>query len=255
MTRTPLAAFYTVAGLYLLYALAAAAGWTRQYARKSVAPLSTGLWMAAAGMTGMAAACAVRAVFVAIRWQGGSVPQPLMITVAFLVIASVTTFATGITYPGARARVAAVRLWLRHHRLHRQLEPLWRLLSTAYPETVLRPEPPSRWDGWRVRGVHRRYHRRVVECRDCLVRISPYLGEPQHMDTTALAERLREATATVLAERLGAASTTGENAPAPRPRPPWPCRGRTVPTPIGSSWSSCRRRCAGRRPRAPRAPV
>lgn len=217
MTCTPLAAFYTVAGLYLLYALAVAAWWTRQYARKSVPPHSTGLWMAAAGMTGMAAACAVRAVFVFIRWQGGSVPQPLMVTVAFLLVASVTTFAIGITYPGARARVAAIRLWMRHRRLHRQLEPLWRLLSVAYPETVLHPEPPSRWDAWRVRGVHRRYHRRVVECRDCLVRISPYLGEEQHLDTTALAKRLREATETVLAERLDAASTVGKDAPAPRP--------------------------------------
>ena len=47
--------------------------------------------------------------------------------------------------------------------------------------------------------MHRRYHRRIVECRDGLVDISPYLGytaedtEVLDLDPAELAERLRRA--------------------------------------------------------------
>ncbi|MEU5425843.1 MAB_1171c family putative transporter [Streptomyces olivoreticuli] len=217
MTVTPLAAFYILAGLYLLYALAAAAWWTRQYARKTSRPYSTGLWLAAAGMTGMAAACAIRAVFVTIRWQGATVPQPLMAVVAFLLVASVLAFAAGITYPSARARVTAIGIWLRHRRRYRQLAPLWDLLSEAYPAIVLDREPPSRWDGWRLGGVHRRYERRFVEIRDGLVRISPYLDEDEHPDAAVLAERLQEAADVVVAQRLDDAGAGVDDAAAPQP--------------------------------------
>jgi hypothetical protein len=37
--------------------------------------------------------------------------------------------------------------------------------------------PVSPWrDALSLRSVHRRYYRRVIECRDGLVRISPYLA-------------------------------------------------------------------------------
>ncbi|MFI0742519.1 MAB_1171c family putative transporter [Streptomyces sp. NPDC021100] len=216
MTVTPLAAFYELAGLYLLYALAAAAWWTRKYACKTDCPYSTGLWMAAAGMSGMAAACAIRAVFVLIRWQGGTIPQPLVVTVAFLLVGSVLSFSTGITYPSVRARATAIGIWLRHRRQYRQLAPLWQLLSEAYPEIVLDREP-LRWDSWCVRGVHRRYERRFVEIRDGLVRISPYLGEDRSSDAAVLAGRLTEAAQAVIAERLGDGGSRRDAAAAPRP--------------------------------------
>lgn len=71
MTIAQVAFFYLVTGLYLMYALTAAALWTRRYARLSTKPHSTGLWTAGVGMFGMAVACAIRAVIVGIRWRGG----------------------------------------------------------------------------------------------------------------------------------------------------------------------------------------
>lgn len=215
MTIPQIAFFYGAAGLYLMYALGSAGRWTRRYARMSRRPHSTGLWMAAVGLNLMAVACAVRAVFVVIRWSGTPVPQALMTGVAFLLVVSILAFFVGVTYPGARSRLTAVRLWLRRRRDHRRLAPLWQLLAEAYPENVLRPASSEWWDRWRARGVHRRYHRRIVECRDGLVDVSPYLAigaegaEALDLPPAVLAYRLRRAVDTI-----------GTGALAPRPAVP-----------------------------------
>lgn len=210
MTIPQIAFFYGGAGLYLMYALGMACRWTRRYARMSRRPHSTGLWMAAVGLGAMAVACAIRAVIVAVRWADVDVPKPLMAAVAFLLVASILLFSAGITYSGARARISSLRLWLRHRRDHRRLAPLWELLAEAYPENVLRPASSAALDRWRARGVHRRYHRRIVECRDGLVDISPYLLDEDDsaalsIDSAGLAVRLSRASARI-----------GEGVPAPR---------------------------------------
>ncbi|MGW1295890.1 MAB_1171c family putative transporter [Streptomyces sp. NPDC002533] len=203
MTVPQIAAFYGGAGLYLMYALGMACRWTRRYARMSRPPHSTGLWMAAVGLGSMAAACAIRVVIVAVRWADVDVPRPLMAAVAFLLVVSIMLFAAGITYPGARARISSLRLWLQHRRDHRRLGPLWELLAETYPENVLPPASRSARDRWRARGIHRRYHRRIVEIRDGLLHISPHLldgtnGAPDPTTNSAeLAARLRRASARV----------------------------------------------------------
>ncbi|MFI9078306.1 MAB_1171c family putative transporter [Streptomyces sioyaensis] len=178
MTIPQVAVFYLVAGLYLVYALASSCWWTRRYARMSRRPQSTGLWLAAAGLLGMAGASAVRAVFVVVRWCGGRVPSPLNLVAALVLVLSIPLFVVGVSYPGARARISIWQISRHHRRVYRQLRPLWTLLSEACPDTVLRPASASWRDRWMARGVHRRYHRRIVECRDGLVQISPYLHAP-----------------------------------------------------------------------------
>lgn len=203
MTIPQIAFFYGGAGLYLMYALGMAFRWTRRYARMSRRPHSTGLWMTAVGLGTMAVACAIRAVIVAVRSADVDVPHPLMAAVAFLLVASILLFAAGVTYSGARARISSLRLWLQHRRDHRRLSPLWELLAEAYPDNVLRPASPAPLDRWRARGVHRRYHRRIMECRDGLVDISPYLLDEGNdsmalnLDFAELAARLRRASARI----------------------------------------------------------
>lgn len=214
MTIPQIAFFYGGAGLYLMYALGVAGRWTRRYARMSERPHSTGLWMAAIGLSAMSVACAVRAVIVTIRWSGRTVPHPLMAGVAFLLVVSILLFVAGVTYPGAAARITSARRWLRLRREYRRLAPLWHLLSEAYPEHVLKPASTALFDRWRARSMHRRHHRRIVECRDGLVDISPYLVDEDDdsalgLAPTELAVRLRQAVATI-----------GQGAPAPRPAVP-----------------------------------
>lgn len=172
------AVFYLVAGLYLVYAMASALRWTWRYARMSTRPLATGLWMAAAGMACLVAASSGRAVFVVIRWWGGSVPVALLRSADLLLLIGVPLFMSGVSYPGFVTRVAAVRIWRHHRRLYRRLHPLWTMLHEAYPEDALNRVPASRWGRARsLRSVQHRYYRRVIECRDGLVRISPYLAD------------------------------------------------------------------------------
>ncbi|MEN8656205.1 DUF6545 domain-containing protein, partial [Streptomyces sp. 21So2-11] len=48
----------------------------------------------------------------------------------------------------------------------------------AYPELVLnRKSSSSRWNRFRIRRTHERFYRRHIECRDGLVRLSPYLTQ------------------------------------------------------------------------------
>jgi len=96
-------------------------------------------------------------------------------------------------------RLRAARRWWPHRHAYPGLERLWRLMSQAFPEEVLHRVPTSRWRRFiTFQSMHRRYYRRVIECRDGLVRISPYLPRAEAAGaelTTAVvrAHRLRAA--------------------------------------------------------------
>ncbi|WP_245654326.1 MAB_1171c family putative transporter [Streptomyces violens] len=211
MTIPQVAFFYGLAGAYLMYALAVAGRWTRRCARQSSRPHSTGLWMAAVGLSAMAAACLVRGVMILIRWLGGIVPQQVTAAVAFFLAVAIVLFVVGIIYPAVRTRITSARLWFRHRRDHRRLAPLWQLLAEAYPDNVLMPCSDDPREARRVRGVHRRYYRRMVECRDGLVDVSPYLAGGEDEDG------LLDLTPEELADRLRrAVHRVEQGAPAPR---------------------------------------
>jgi hypothetical protein len=108
----------------------------------------------------------------------------------FFLLPGIVLCLIGISYPAAMIRLGALRVWWHHLRAHHRLAPLWTELNSHFPEDRLSRVPVSRWrDTVSLRGVHRRYYRRVIECRDGLVRISPYIGQ-QGDD---LAAKLREA--------------------------------------------------------------
>ena len=196
-----IALFYFFGGLYLAYALAMAFRWTVRYARLSHRPLVTGLRIAATGMAAMVIGSGIRTIFVVVRVLGTLKTSPIIVGADLLVAAGIPTFVIGVLYPALATRIAALRVWWQHRRLCHQLGPLWTMLHEAYPEDALSRVPAGRWrDLLRLRGVHRRYYRRVIECRDGLVRVSPYLanlGEPETpgelQAPVRLATALREA--------------------------------------------------------------
>lgn len=205
-----LVSFYLIADLYLVYALAMALRWTCAYARVSQRPLATGLWLAAGGIGAMAASCAIRTVLTVVRWQGGAVPPAVTRTTSVTIAIAVPLFFIGVSYPGVATRITAVRLRRQHHRMYRRLEPLWEMLHEAYPEHSLDRSPARRWrENLLPLGAHRRYYRRVIECRDGLVRISPHLAaaEGSAQDRPRWADDLADRLYVVLhGERLPAAS-------------------------------------------------
>ncbi|WP_413115931.1 MAB_1171c family putative transporter [Streptomyces sp. CY1] len=197
MTRTPVAVFYVTALLYLVYAFAAALRWTWRYARISLRPLATGLWLTAGALTALVAANVGRIAIDVTRWRGAHVPGWLNSGSHVLLALAIPLFVVGVSYSSVAMRVASARIWLQHRRAYQRMRPLWEALHDAFPQHALNRVPTSGWrDRLFLRGTHYRYYRRALECRDGLVHLSPYLaqlGVPQDAPPEVLAGHLRSA--------------------------------------------------------------
>jgi hypothetical protein len=200
-TVTGVAAFGVTADLYMAFGCAASAVWALRYARVAERRLARGLRIASVGLFGIVLADCVFVPAIIMRWAGGdAAPAELTASGAaettlgfygamFLLLPGIALCLIGVVYPAAVMRLAALRVWWHHLRAYHRLGPLWTELHAQFPEDALSRVPVTPWRDLSLRGVHRRYYRRVIECRDGLVRISPYL-EP---DSTDLAVNLREA--------------------------------------------------------------
>jgi len=188
------ALLYVTLNVYLFYAFATTLRWTRRYARGAEPRLRRGLAIASVGLTGIVLSLADFVVANIMRWAGSAMPKPLLYMGMVLILVSIMTFLVGVAYPAAVSRIAALRVWWQHRAIYHRLGPLWTVLHHEFPEDALNRVPASPWrDALSLRGVHRRYYRRVIECRDGLVRISPYLGPvAERAEAAVLAERLRE---------------------------------------------------------------
>lgn len=181
-------AFYAAGNGYLLYGYATMFVWARRYARGAEPRLRRSLLITSAGLGLLVPASAIFVTSNVSRYFGEPLPRWLLTTAVWFLLPGVLLCCVGVVYPIAAMRISATRLWLRHLRAYHRLAPLWTLLHQSFPEDALH-RVPSKRDTFSLRGVHRRYYRRVIECRDGLVRISPYVAEvPEELP---LAERLR----------------------------------------------------------------
>jgi hypothetical protein len=190
------AVFYLGAGLYLIYGLIACTAWIVRYLRVADRDLRIGLRLGAIGLAGAAVGSIFRALYIVVAWAFGPVVKVLLLLGVPFVIAGGMLFLAGVTYPGVRARVSALRRRRQHRQEHEALAPLWTVLVEAFPSIVLRT-PPRRGDRLSPRGIHRVHYRRVIEIRDGLVQLSPYLeadfGEVAAADPPAAAAALKAA--------------------------------------------------------------
>ncbi|MBP2325288.1 hypothetical protein JOF56_005673 [Kibdelosporangium banguiense] len=202
-TVTSVATFWVTADLYMAFGFAATAIWALRYAREAERRLARGLRIASAGLFGIVLADCLFVPAIIIRWAGGDAAPPALSAngaaettlgwygAMFFLLPGIVLCLIGISYPAAMIRLGALRVWWRHLRAHHRLAPLWTELNSHFPEDRLSRVPVGRWrDTLSLRGVHRRYYRRVIECRDGLVRISPYIDQQQGDD---LAAKLKEA--------------------------------------------------------------
>ncbi|MBP2476193.1 hypothetical protein JOF53_005065 [Crossiella equi] len=190
------AGFYLFADAYLAYGVGVALWWTRRYARGATGRLRRGLLITSIGEVLMIAAAAGTCLTVAIMWAGVEMPEWTRTLSTFILFPGILLFIIGVSYPGVLMRLAALRVWWQHLRVYHQLRPLWTTLHEAFPQDALSRGPVrAAWrDVLSLRGVHRRYYRRVIECRDGLVRISPYLAHVRSgagAESLTLAESLR----------------------------------------------------------------
>lgn len=192
--------------VYLAYGLGMAgflldsARWARRGIPHAARPAARGLRLACAGMVLMVAGVIPLTIASAVRITGSATPAALPAAGEVLVLPGIVVFLAGVAYPGTVMRVSAARVWARHRRAYRQLAPLWTVLHEAFPQDALGRLPSSRWrEALTPWQAHRRAYRRLIECRDGLVRISPWLGAPDEGD---LAGRLLAALRTADLDHL-----------------------------------------------------
>lgn len=166
--------FYAVGNAYFGYAMGRAAVWAWRYAAEASRRSSRGLRLASIGLSVFAAMSFARVVVLLVP----AVPDSVERVTVTVIAAALGLFIIGVCWAGAAARWAALRVWCRHRRLYRELAPLWQALHEAFPEDALEHRPSTAWrDRLSPLRVHRRFWRRLVECRDGLVQLSPQLAD------------------------------------------------------------------------------
>jgi hypothetical protein len=183
---TSVALFWMTADLYMAFGFTATAVWALRYARTAERRLGRGLRIASVGLFGIVLADCLFVPSILMRLAGGAAAPSAngtaetelgWVGAVFFLLPGIVLCLVGVSYPAAVVRVAALRVWWNHLRAYHRLGPLWTQLHARFPEDALHRVPQRPWrDALSLRGVHRRYYRRVIECRDGLVRISPYLA-------------------------------------------------------------------------------
>lgn len=183
------AAFYLVGNAYMVYATLRggqlawiAAGQTESRARLSLRVAAGGLLICCLG-THLPRAITTSGWLLLDRTL---LPGTAVWTTPLLAI-GIGIFFTGVGYPGARTAFIKARLWLEVRQRYWQLRPLWLALCERFPSIALFPPEKPIHEAFRLRNMRLRYYRRVIECRDGLVCLSPYVTEP--IESTAPTER------------------------------------------------------------------
>lgn len=192
-------AFYLVGNVYMAYATARGAflswtsgGQTRSHARLSLRVAALGLVVNCVG-THLPRVIATSGQLVA---DTELIPGTAVWTAPVLAV-GITVFFLGIGYPGVRTGLIKARLWFQVRRHYRILRPLWRAVYEQFPHIALFAPQPAWREALHVRHMRLRYYRRVIECRDGLVCLSPYVDQPGESGRSARehAELVRQALA------------------------------------------------------------
>lgn len=188
-TVTSIAAFWVTSDIYMAFGFAATGIWALRFARTAQRRLALGLRIASVGLCGIVIADCLFVPAIINRWSGGDAAPSLdgsaettlgFYGAVFFLLPGIVLCLIGVTFPAALTQLAALRVWWHHLRSYRRLGPLWTHLNSRFPEDALHRVPGAG-------GVHRRYYRRVIECRDGLVRISPYLNGSGDLATSLVA--------------------------------------------------------------------
>ncbi|GLY68762.1 hypothetical protein Atai01_53810 [Amycolatopsis taiwanensis] len=179
-SRPGVAAFYLVGNAYMVYATLRGGqlAWVAGGQTESRARLS--LRVAAAGLLTCCLGTHLPRTITTSGWLllGRTLLPGTPVWTTPLLAIGIGIFFMGVGYPGARTAIIKARLWLETRHRYRQLRPLWQALCERFPSIALFPcEKPIR-EAFHLRHMRLRYYRRVIECRDGLVCLSPYVTEP-----------------------------------------------------------------------------
>ena len=167
VTQAPVAAFYFVGGGYFVYAYGLCAVWTWNYMRGSSGALRSALFVVTLGLGTLAMLSVARMVYVGAHALNDVVLAPLNTVNRVGSEVATILLVIGLFVLGVAQVVPAARLRAQRQGQTRRLRPLWELLTDLYPEIVL-PVDGS--------GIRTAFTRRVLECRDGLLRLAPTLA-------------------------------------------------------------------------------
>lgn len=177
VAKPAIASFYIIGNAYFVYGYLISGLWSLRYAHNSSRHLSFGLRTMALGLFALTITSVNRIILIGLRIDDPGSHEEFN-TVNW----SISDWAMGIVLIGIcySAGVQLIRRWrsvLHHRRMYHELAPLWTALTVGYPELVLYRAPDSsKWHRLRRRRTwEQRFYRRLIECRDGLVRLSPYL--------------------------------------------------------------------------------
>lgn len=203
------ALFYLVGSAYFAYGLSACAAWIAIRTRRTTdRMLRIGLRITGAGAALLVLAVLCRVAYLVIGLATGALANGLLALGGPLIALGTILFFLGVVVPGFASRIAAMARRRRYRQRYRLLEPLWAPLAARFPQLTLRTHEPRRLERLLPRAVWRRYYRRVIEIRDGIVLLSPYL--PGDLTDTASTDPRRAA-----AQVTDALRTMDEGTPPP----------------------------------------
>ncbi|MGV9918197.1 MAB_1171c family putative transporter [Streptomyces cellulosae] len=175
MAQPTIAGFYIIGNIYYIYAYVATMLWVWRCARMATRHLALGLWNMAVGLFGLMVSAVNRLVWVFLRINDHGSREVFRTLNSSMTDWALSIVLIGICYSASIQMFLCWKSVLHHRRMFCQLTPLWTALVAAYPDLVLKREPASMWSRLRRPRAHERFYRRLIECRDGLVRLSPYL--------------------------------------------------------------------------------
>ncbi|RPA59466.1 hypothetical protein EF294_13345 [Gordonia oryzae] len=163
------ALFYLIACGYLAYGFFACVRSVAKYLTHADGYMRTALILLIAGLGLLAIGSVVQIIYVVGNATGVIDASWLLEASRWLEVLGVVGFLFGISYPMGRSKWQGLTANRRRRRAAQNLLPLWDLVTDAVPEVVL-PDP-GRMSPTAL------LHRRVVEIRDALAQLSPFLSD------------------------------------------------------------------------------
>lgn len=183
-----------------------------RYGPETAGPLRAGLSLVRAGALlglGYVVVKAIAVLYLARTGRredavfGATIARGLAISGGLLIAAGCVIPGLARTRHRPDGRTARVAAWWWTYRTHRQLGPLWRQLHEAMPEIALNAPRGRLVDGLDPRRVQMRLYRRLVELRDALLELTPFLSSSELEAQVAGAAAGSEDEATAKAAALG----------------------------------------------------
>ncbi|MFI7002375.1 MAB_1171c family putative transporter [Nocardia sp. NPDC050175] len=181
--------FYLIGNAYFAYAYVYCAIMAWRYAASAPRYQILGLGLVSVGLFGLALTSFNRGAWLIVRVIHSDLHSRFNAMNFAIANFCTALIVAGLCYPATMQAISALWSWFLHWRQHRALATLWMLMSTAFPELTLeRHTTGSPLDRLLWPSIHAQFYRRLIECRDGLVRVSPYIEVEPGLDLTKLSD-------------------------------------------------------------------